>query len=156
MKIPQLKANEKLPRGSYFYIQVGHLFYAGEEAESIEIEDKESASLTKYEKMGGRFGIRGWAWTGPSWRGRTETRARLKRARKKDLTPTYLKSPKRPDPVMKKEFTGQLKSKLVEEKEQAKRYRRQDLVQNACERLKTVYGDLDVKISVKYEEGEPK
>jgi len=156
MKIPQLKANEKLPRGSYFYIQVGHRFYAGEEAETREVEiSNEEPFLGFFNKDGSKKSgyiaaqyRRGW-WSNSWRRGK-----RAARDRQKGTEPQYMKPVPRPEKTTKQELTGRRSPKLVDEVKNAKRYRRQDLVQSACERLKVVYGELDVKISVKFEEGE--
>jgi hypothetical protein len=58
--------------------------------------------------------------------------------------------------VIRKELTGKLFPKLVDKTKEAKKYRRKDLAESACERLKNHYSELDVKISVHLIEGDPK
>lgn len=154
---PVLKANEKLPRGSYFYIQVGHRFYAGEQAETVEVEvSNEEPFLGFFNKdrtmkpgyLARQY--REWHWS-PWRRGN-----RAARDRRKGTEPTYMKASPRPKKEIKQELTGRLSPKLVDDAKDAKKHRRQDLVNSACERLKAVYGSLDAKISVRYEKGETK
>lgn len=159
MKIPYLKANEKLPRGSFFYIKVGHRFYAGEQAETREVvsDPSDKPVLTHYEKDGtqtrdyrNRMRLRYW-WTSRSKgpRGR-----RLQRDVSKGTVPKYAAQRDRPEPVITLEFTGKLTPKLVDGLDQAKQYRSQKKVDDACERIRTCYRGLDVKISVGFEKGE--
>lgn len=156
---PRLKANEKLPRGSFFYIQVEDRFYAGEEAESREVEIKDTPSLNYYAKNGDRLNSRqrrwfsqdGWGWSGRSTR---SYQTRHRRDVRKDSVPAYRKPLPKTEPEFRKEFTGKLSPKFVDEVKDAKKYRRQDLVDSACERLKAMYGGLDAKVSVRYQRGE--
>lgn len=158
-QLPSLKANEKLPRGSYFYVQVGDRFYAGEMAETreVELDPSNRPALTIYDKNGSfsqdlqRYDRRRYWWAS---RSRGPRGARADRDARKGSTPTYAKPHKRPETIIRKEQTGKLVPKLVDEQNKAKQYRRKDLVQNACDRLKGVYGDLGVQITVRYEKGD--
>lgn len=159
MKVPYLKANEKLPRGSFFYIKVGHRFYAGEEAETREVvsDPSDRPALTLHEKDGRHTADyrrrlrRIYYWTSRSKgpRGR-----RLERDVSKGTLPKYATQYKRPELEIRQEFTGKLSPKLVDGLDQAKQYRSQKKVDDACERIRTCYRGLDVKISVGFEKGE--
>lgn len=158
-QLPNLRSDEKLSRGSYFYIQVGHRFYAGDVAEAIEVEvdPTDKPVLSHYSKDGSwsqqyRERLRNQYW----WtsRSRGPRGARAARDARKKSTPTYAKPRERPEKIIRKEFTGKLTPKLVDTIQEAKQYRRQDRVNSACERLKACYEGLDVKISVRYEKGE--
>ena len=158
---PVLRSDEKLPRGSYFYIQVGHRFYAGEEAETreIEVDPTTKPALTCFEKGGSKTQeymqrLRNQYWWTSRSRGPRGKRAA--RDAQKKTTPTYALPRPRPEKVIRKEFTGKLTPKLVDELKDAKQFRRRDRVDSACERLRTCYEGLDVKVSVRYEKGEPK
>ena len=158
-KPPVLRSDQKLPRGSYFYIQVGHRFYAGEEAETIEVEvdPTDRPALTSYRKDGSwsqqyRERLRNQYWWTSRSRGPRGSRAQ--RDSRKGSTPTYAKPRPRPEKEIRKEFTGKLNPKLVDTQAQAKQFRRQDRVNSACERLRVCYEGLDVKVSVRYEKGE--
>lgn len=148
MKPPFLKANEKLPRGAYFYIQVGPHFYAGEEAETRPVLVESDAKLRIMPKGSKRR----YSFFMNS-RDRKASKTRIGKDVRNETQAKYLTPQQKVLPETKQELTGRLTPKLVETAEQAKKYRRQDLVQNACERLKGVYGDLGAQVSVRYEGG---
>ena len=157
--LPILRSDEKLPRGSYFYIQVGHRFYAGEEAEAIEVEVDTTHRLHYYGKNGERPNSRQRRWLSQDsrgWVGRSTRsyQTRHRRDIRKDSVPAYRKPLPKEEPEIRKEFTGKLTPKLVDTQNEAKQFRRQDRVNSACERLRLCYEGLDVKVSVKYEKGE--
>jgi hypothetical protein len=136
------KANEKLHDGSHYIIGVGHRFYAGETAETREVVvPPPSGKLGSVDRY---------------WFNRWPQSAREARDSRKKTTATYLKPRKRPELVIRKELTGKLFPKLVDKTKEAKKYRRKDLAESACERLKNHYSELDVKISVHLIEGDPK
>lgn len=158
MELPFLKANEKLPRGSYFFIQVGHRFYAGEEAETREVEKRNrEPTLYQYDKGKRTLNSRQRRWYSQDqwgWRSSKSYKTRNARDARKGTVATYRKPLPSKEKEVVQELTGRLNPRLVDEQNSAKKYRRQDLVQSACERLKVVYGGLDVKISVRFEQGE--
>lgn len=148
--LPRLKANEKLPRGSYFYIQVGSRFYAGEEAETQEVKEV-YARPPRCERRGNRFGpVRDnfYGWGG--LHGRTQTRSRVKKDSRLKRAAKYIQPDKTEKKEPRKEFTGRLHVKFVDEFEKAKHYRSKKLVDSACERLKTLYTDSGVKVSIRF------
>jgi len=157
-RLPILRSDEKLPRGSYFYIQVGHRFYAGEIAETVEVEVSNETPLVTYYQKGGKPSpalARRWAESGydyPFRRG--SNRARRARDVRKGTLATYAQPTPRTEKTFKDELTGKREPKLVDTKAEAKQYRRQDRVNSACERLRLCYEGLDVKVSVRYEKGE--
>lgn len=154
-----VKDSEKLPRGSYFYIQVGHRFFASFQdlSEEKEIEDnfppisfftkdgKRSPALETYQRK--KYGY----YTqklGP--RGRRATRD----LRKKTL-PSYAKTaPIVISKVKFKKSVGKLSPRLVDSVDQAKKYRRLSQAKNACEKLKRTYGSLVTNIQVRFYQGD--
>jgi hypothetical protein len=155
-QLPVLRSDEKLPRGSYFYIQVGHRFYAGEVAETIEVEvSNEEPFLGFFNKDGSKkpgYNARLYrdGYFSNSWRRGN----RSARDHRKGTVPTYMKPRPRPEKTIKNELTGRKSPKLVDELKLAKQFRRRDRVDSACERLRTCYEGLDVKVSVGYVKGE--
>lgn len=139
--LPKMRSDEKLPRGSFFYIQVGHRFYAGENLEIREVEITPERSYR-------------------NWDGYVRD-ARARRDRQKGSLADYRKSNWEKDAgifkpaEVRKEFTGKSTPKLVDSKEEAKQYRKKDSALSACEKLKACYQGLDVKVTVKIE-GETK
>lgn len=158
--LPNMRSDEKLPRGSYFYIQVGHRFYAGEKAETreVKVDPTQASVLTNFTKDGKRSRERIQRDTDYYWwtsRNRGASYTRAARDERKGTTPTYAKPRKRPEVIVRKEFTGKSTPKLVDSKEEAKQYRKKDSALSACEKLKACYQGLDVKVTVKIE-GETK
>jgi hypothetical protein len=155
MKPSDLKANEKLPRGTYFYIQVGHRFYAGQEIEQREVESDptEHRALTQFTKDGRQtssfrrqLSLTYW-W---SSRSKGPRGKRRERDIAKDSLPKYAKPRERPKKVIRKEFTGRSVPRLTDDFSQAKQFRRKDSVLNACETLQTLYGETGATVSVHY------
>lgn len=146
-----IKRSEKLPRGSYFYLQVGHRYYAGEEAVFEEVKVATTTRLVPFKK--GENFRRGW--NGFSW---TTPRKLLKRFRKTG-TPRYMQGQK-PRPYTREEksetrtvATGASNPILTDDLRKVKQFRRKAQAEQACERLKAMYGSLDVKVSVRLKEG---
>ncbi len=137
-----IKANDKLPRGSYFYIQVGDRIYAGEQLETVEVERRPDRPVA-YDDFRSYSYIR-----------RGSSKARSQRDKRKGTTPNYLKPYRRADPIISKELTGYKNPRLVDTVEQAKQFRKKESALKACKRLESVYSELDIKVSVKLHEGE--
>lgn len=157
-KLPFLRSDEKLPRGSYFYIQVGHRFYGGEIAETIQVTVSNREPVVRYYEKGGKPSIalqQRWAESrgGYPFR-RGSSHARYDRDKRKGTLATYSKPLPRAEKTIKNEFTGKLSPKLVDTIQEAKHFRRQDRVNSACERLKACYEGLDVKVTIKMEKGD--
>lgn len=156
--LPILRSDEKLPRGSYFYIQVGHRFYAGEVAETVEVKvSNNEPCLSRFEKDGTK--TPGYSdllyrrgYFSSSWRSGN----RSARNHRKGTVPAYMKPTQRPDPTIKNEITGRKSPKLVDEFDLAKQYRNKNKVISACERLRKCYEGLDVKVTIKIVKGESK
>jgi hypothetical protein len=142
-KLNSLKANEKLPRGSYFYIKVGHRFYSGEMAETIEV-----SILPDRQPYDPR---RGSSYNSVRRYGRQHARHE-----RKGTLASYRKPLARPENVIEKQYTGRRLPQLVDDQNQAKQFRKKESVLNACNRLKSLYSDLDVKVTIEYEEGDTK
>lgn len=153
------RGDQKLPRGSFFYVQVGSRFYAGEQALIVEkeIDPRFSATLTYHNKDGSfskeylrniknRWSIaRGLGPRGP----------RAARNARKGKNPNYAKSDRvSSEKIKQKLFTNQLSPKLVDTVDKAKHYRRIFQAQKACERLKVVYGSLGINVSIRHVKGE--
>lgn len=136
-----IKANDKLPRGSYFYIQVGDRIYAGEQLETTNVERR--VPPPPYDDFRSYSYIR-----------RGTSKARSQRDKRKGTTPNYLKPYRRADPIICKELTGYKNPRLVDTVEQAKQFRKKESALKACKRLESVYSELDIKVSVKLHEGE--
>lgn len=157
-KLPILRSDEKLPRGSYFYIQVGHRFYSGEIAETVEVTVDNQEPVVRYYEKGGKPSIalqRRWEANRANYPFRRGAgRARYERDQRKGSLPTYFKPRQCVEKSTKSEFTGRLSPKLVDTVEEAKKFRRQDRVNSACERLKACYEGLDVKVTIKMEKGD--
>lgn len=156
--LPTLRSDEKLPRGSYFYIQVGHRFYGGEIAETIEVTVSNQEPMVRYFEKDGNPSIalqQRWAESrvGYPFR-RGPNRTRYERDHRKGTLPTYSKPLPPIEKSIKNEFTGKLSPKLVDTIEEAKKFRRQDRVNSTCERLRKCYEGLDVKVTIKMENGE--
>lgn len=134
-----VKANDKLPRGSFYYVQVGHRFYAGESLDIIERE-----IITRPER-----GI-----YSPYWHSRRHNSRLIKDKRNNNLA-TYLE-PKKATKTIKRELTGTKQPKLVDDVREAKQFRKKNQAQSACERIESVYGALDTKVTIKLYEGEKK
>ena len=152
------KVSEKLPRGSYFYIKVGHRFYAGEEPvfETVKSEPTLSSPITyfqkdgshtkeftEYRKMHHRLAV---SKKGP--RGRREARDRRKAS-----LPSY-SIPKKKQIVLNKRMTGEMIIKLSDQFDEVKKFRCKKAAQNACEKIKRTYGSLVDKIQIQYFQGE--
>lgn len=157
-QLPILRSDEKLPRGSYFYIQVGHRFYAGEIAETIQVEVSNREPVVNYYEKGGRPSAalrRHWAESGYDYPFRRGSRhARHARDKRKGTLATYAQPKPRIEKSFKNELTGKLSPKLADTVQEAKQFRRQDRVNSACERLKACYEGLDVKVTIKMEKGD--
>ena len=157
--LPKMRSDEKLPRGSYFYIQVGHRFYAGEDRETrkVLVSDQEPG-ITGFQKNG-RPNLalaKRWAESGalyPFRRGNNQKRRA--RDERKGSVATYAKPIARKEKTYRDEFTGKVTPRLVDTKEQAKQFRKKDSALSACEKLKACYQGLDVTVTVKME-GETK
>jgi len=155
MRLTDLKSNDKLPRGTYFYIQVGQRFYAGQQIEQIEVESDPSDErpLTHFEKDGRYTEVYRRRLQNQYWwtiRSRGPKGNRRKRDVSKGTLPKYAQTRKRPEKVIRKEFTGRSLPRLVDELNQAKQFRSKDSVQSACDMLTTMYGKTGAKISVRY------
>lgn len=155
---PILRSDEKLPRGSYFYVQVGHRYYAGEVAETTKVVTDNQPVIVRYYEKGGKPSkalARRWADSGydyPFRRG--SNRARHARDVRKDNLATYAKAPPRVEKTTINQPTGKLHPQLVDEQSQCKQYRSQQKATSACERLKTCYEGLDVKVTIRFEKGD--
>lgn len=155
MKLSDIKANEKLPRGTYFYIKVGHRFYAGETIEQVEVvtDPTEHRPLTYVTKDGKRTPefqayLRRQYWgTTRSWGPRG---TRRERDISKGTLPKYAQPRKREEKIVRKDFTGRHHPKLVDDESQAKQFRSKNSVEKACETLRSLYGETGAKISVLY------
>ena len=156
-RLPILRSDEKLPRGSFFYIQIGHRFYGGEIAETVEVEvSNEEPVVTYYQKGGKPSPALAKRWEehhGYGFR-RGNNRARRARDERKGTLATYATPKPRAEKTYRNELTGKHEPKLVDQLSEAKQYRRQDRVNSACERLKACYEGLDVKVTVKMEKGD--
>lgn len=145
------KRSEKLPRGSYFYLQVGHRYYAGEEAVFEEVKEATS-TIGAYEK--GENFRRGWR--GFSW---SPTPRKLLTRFKKSGKPKYMQGhQKRPytwdrETETRTMATGTSTSLLTDDLTKVKQFRRFAQAEAACERLAATYSSFDVKVSVKLHEG---
>lgn len=155
MKLSDFKASDKLPRGTYFYIQVGHRFYAGQEIEQrdVEVDPIEKPVLKHYEKDGRQTQeyqrrLRNLYW----WTSRSKGPRGRRRERDaaKGTLPKYAKPRVRPETEIRKEFTGRSSPRLSDDFSQAKQFRKKELVENACEMLRTLYADTGAKVSVHY------
>lgn len=133
-KIHTIKVNEKLPRGSFFYVKVGDFFYAGESAEVHERELR-----TKFQ-WGDRF----------TYFIRCRSKRYLRDIRK-GTEAAYRKTRKEAAPAKIKEFTGRTTPKLVDDKVNSKKYRTKLQAEKACERLNLVYRGLGIKITIELE-----
>jgi hypothetical protein len=147
-----MRSDGKLPRGSFFYITVGHRFYGGEAVEIKEIQSDPSRfiPLSYYDK--GRKPSRDFLrYQRENWynrRSRGDQSSRARRDARKKTTATYAKAPPRVERVTIKEFTGVSMPRLVDSVDEAKRFRHQSRADSACERLRVCYKDIDVKISI--------
>ena len=154
-----IKASEKLPRGSYFYIQVGHRFFSGfsEMSQTREIgvifppitfytkDGKTTPELEKYHRQ--KYGFYSQK-SGPR-------RRRAARDRRKGSLPSYsISPPQPPSKINIREKSGLLEPRLSDSLDQAKRYRRLSQAKNACEKLKRSYGSLVTNIQVRFYQGE--
>lgn len=156
--LPILRSDEKLPRGSYFFIQVGHRFYAGEQAETIDVEVSNQSTIVRYYNKDGRPSdelAQRWAESrrGYPYR-RGSNGARFARDCRKGTLASYAKPLPRVEKTVKKEFTGKRHPILVDSLAEAKQYRSRDKVNSACKRLEACYEGLDVKVTIKIEKGE--
>jgi len=157
--LPAQRSDQKLPRGSFFYVQIGSRFYAGEQALIVEkeIDPRFASTLTYHDKNGSfsreylrniknRWGLsRGLGPRGP----------RAARNARKGKNPNYAKSDRiTSEKIKQKHFTNQLSPKLVDTVDEAKKYRRIFQAQKACERLKVVYGSLGINVSIRHVKGE--
>jgi hypothetical protein len=158
MDTPFFKANTKLPRGQYFYIQVGQKFYGGEVAETVEVKTDNRPVLTHSFEKGGRPSralARRWAESGynyPFRRG--SSAARYARDVRKKTLAVYAQPMARIEPTITQQQTGYSSARLVDSQGEAKHYRVKKAVDSAAERLKAFYEGLDVKVTVRYEKGD--
>lgn len=141
--------SEKLPRGSYFYLQVGHRYYAGEEAVFEEVKESE-ATIKAYEKgesMRRRWGSYGWG-----------TPRRLLKKWARSGKPKYMDGSNDPYRRANKTETRVVATNtsrpiLTDDLAKVKQFRRKKQAEDACKRLIAMYGSLDVKVSVRLKEG---
>lgn len=155
MKPGDLKASEKLPRGSYFYIKVGSRFYGGQQIEQVEVlsDPRDERPLTYFEKDGRKtegyrqYQVRQYWW---SSRSRGPRGSRLERDQQKGSLPKYAEPRKRVEKVVKQEFTGRSLPMLVDSADQAKQFRKKEQVESACAMLQSLYGTVGANVSVHY------
>lgn len=146
-----IRRSEKLPRGSYFFLRVGHRYYAGEQVETEEVTESK-ATLHSYDK-GGRYRSR-WAYEG--W----GTPRRLLKRFRKSGRPKYMdqgKSPysrQRETETVTRTVVGSTKPILTDDFGEVKQFRRRKQAEEACKKLEAMYRNFDVKVSVKLYEGE--
>lgn len=140
---------EKLPRGSFLYIQVGHRIYAGEEVVIATIQEAIHESAEDHK---GRR--RSWQRGGDLSKGRDYWKF-FKRTRDRDKVPGYMEKYKGPwwtGPEIvrdKKVVTGEREIKLCDDIKDAKRFRTWAQAQSACERVEAMYVGFDIKVTIK-------
>lgn len=151
MDYRSLKANEKTPRGTGFYIQVGHRYYAGQAAEKVEVLESDRPPMLSYYEKGGKltFAYRVRIMRENGWMFGTRTN-RAKRDRRKGNEAEYRK-PKRPaERATVVRHTGGSITRLTDLVSEAKVFRAKEQVENACAMLRTMYGETGATISVHY------
>jgi hypothetical protein len=145
-----IKRSEKLPRGSYFYLQVGYRYYAGEEAVFEEVKEAEATinGHRKGETARSRWG--GYSWS-PTPRKLLKKWARSGKPKYMDgSNDPYRRAHKTETRVM---ATNASKPILTDDLTKVKQFRRKKQADDACKRLIAMYGSLDVKVSVRLKEG---
>ena len=137
VNLHQFKANEKLPLGSFFYVKVGDLFYAGDKP-----------AFRDYKVANYRTGFDDSSVIDYWFFGKRN--ARDKRDLRKKNVAKYRVRPKSKSDS-KKEFTETFNPILVDTLNEVKKYRTKSQAEKACERLKSVYRDLELKITIEFE-----
>lgn len=137
-----IKRSDKLPRGSYFYVQVGHRFFAGYDHPHQEI--KRTEVITPPSAIAGRF-----------WSPRRNSNWRYnvyQRSKHGMKIPAYQKTTFKVTSTQ--EPTGQVEIKLVDCPKSAKQYRTKAQAEQVQEKLERYYKDLDIKVSIRLHEGD--
>ncbi len=141
MNIKSIKRSDKLPRGSYFYLQVGHRFFGGWDHKHTEIE-KTTTTLPSSAMQGS------WCWGDRrrmSWRDSPYQRSRY------GLKVPKYQSVQRATST-ERNPTGVTEIVLVDDPKSAKQYRTKSQIEKVQVELERLYRDLDVKISIKLKE----
>ena len=139
----KIKASEKLPRGTYFYLKVGGRFYAGEEVVTKETRTTERDRYSGYS---------GWDWWGNTHKWSQGT-AKYLNARGWRI-PRYHIEADKPAPKDPKVAVIGHKPRFTDDFKQAKQFRRRNQAEAACERITAMYADFDIRVSIELHEGE--
>ncbi len=151
--IKHLKANEKLPRGTYLYIRVGDRIYAGE---AVTIQETKVTTPSSIYTSGHMRSGRRRSWR--NWYGGSLTKMSPRLAQyyaKRDGRPVpsyYIEDEATPDPTLKS-VTGSTPV-LTDVIAEAKRFRRKSQAELACKKLEAVYGGLDIPIRIELHKGD--
>lgn len=139
----RFKKSEKLPRGSYFYVQVGHRFYAGER-----LVAEETTKTTEVKAPAREVTDRHWWFIE---RKIPRSKRLWWRTRHGLHIPKYLQS--RKVVTTERQLTGERETVLTDNVNEVKKFRRLEQAQKACEKLEALYVGFDVKVTVKLFEG---
>lgn len=120
-------SNTKLPRGSFFYIQVGPKFYGGKAPVKATVN---THAVEMRPRMGGYFG----RW-GAAYRGFQPDKPHCK--------PVLMASFTRGESVTV--HTGEYTTVMVDDVAEAKQFRRWSQVESVCADLTRAYADIGVK-----------
>ena len=134
----KIKKSEKLPRGTYLYIRVGDRFYSGEEVTIIE-----DTVIAPYRDEWSR-------WWSHKY---SKSEANFYRTKRGKKIPSYQveEDPKLREP--NRAVTGHM-PKLTDEFKDVKQFRRLNQAQAACDKLKSMYADLGIKVVIELHEGD--
>jgi hypothetical protein len=122
-----MRSNNKLPRGSFFYIQVGPKFYAGKAPVKTEVK---THAVEMRPRMGGYFG----RW-GATYRGFQPN--------KPHCQPVLMASYTKGEVITV--HTGEFTNIMVDSKDGAKQFRRLSQAETICAELTKAYADIGAK-----------
>lgn len=157
-----LKRSDKLPRGSYFYIAVGERFYGGRDPVKETVSQKdflfdsahnpwEGASYPKPRKAKRMFGD---SWPGGNERWRLNEARDAHSGRTRRATILNAKRLYKPLQGTIEVLTGKSVPRLVDDIKDVKQFRRRAQAETVCEELNRMYGEFNVKVTIKLHEGE--
>lgn len=132
---------DKLPRGSFLYIKVGHRLFGG-----YDHVHEEKTTQETIESPGDRL----WGWGNFSGRPDRNWRRVPYYRRKFGLpVPKYMDS--KTIETTTRQPTGETNIRLVDDLKEVKRFRTWGQAQSACEQIEAMYAGFDIKVTI--EEG---
>lgn len=134
-------AESKLPRGSFFYIRLGHLYYGGKAPIKVTVREHVTAMLPTAQARALRWGLSRWSrgWQPNKPHCRPVLVGLAYGGKSQEVT----------------RHTGMFKDILVEDFEQAKQFRRRSQAESVLEDLKRSHAAIGIVPQILLKEGTP-